>query len=288
MNLPANGAEPVGEATKRHSGRFVLAVTTGHHSGPVKYFAGMLAIVALVAGATVGGYRAWDRATHTREDNGGVLGGGETSSTLPADTAAPAEGQVIVTGTVTAAHLEGVAITSLATPITVTTATRGQGGATLTPVLVNGKPTSIEWTAGQPLPLSGDGGSLTLSPVTVEVTDGIALVLDGVQVVAPGSYQIATPVAVGSQPKDSVFFTATDKTTIQFRGTATTPLPTPDLTADGSGPLSLQGTLTIAHPNRTTSQASAITLDSGTYTIKLTPADGGGFNVEATLQGPTH
>ena len=59
-------------------------------------------------------------------------------------------------------------------------------------------------------------------------------------------------------------------------------------TAAARAMLSLQGTLTIAHPNRTTSQASAITLDSGTYTIKLTPADGGGFNVEATLQGPTH
>jgi hypothetical protein len=254
----------------------------------VKYFAGMLALVALVAGATVGAYRAWDRATHTREDNGGVLAGGATSATLPADIPAPAEGQVAVTGTITAAHLDGATIASLATPITVTTATRGQGGATITPVLVNGKSTSIEWTAGQPLPLTGDGGSLALGPVAVDVTDGIALVLDGVHGVVPGTYKIATSVAVGSQPKDSVTFLATNKTTIQFRGNASTPLPTPDLTTDGSGGLSLEGTLTIAHADRTTSQVSAITLDSGTYSITITPAAGGGFNVKATLQGPTH
>jgi hypothetical protein len=254
----------------------------------VKYFAGMLAIVALVAGATVGAYRAWDRATHTREDNGGVLAGGESSATLPADLPTPAEGQVIVTGTVTAAHLDGALIPTLATPITVTTATRGQGGATITPAVVNGKSTSIEWNAGQPLPLSGDGGSLALGPVAVDVADGIALVLDGVHGVAPGAYTIGTSVAVGSQPKDSVTFTATDTTTIQFRGGATTPLAAPDLTTNGSGSLSLQGTLTIVHPNRSTSEASSITLDGGTYTIKLTPASGGGFTVLATLQGPVH
>ncbi|MEY2424413.1 MAG: hypothetical protein QOI95_4480 [Acidimicrobiaceae bacterium] len=255
----------------------------------MKYFAGLLAIVALVAGATVGAYRAWDRATHTRDDNGGVLAGGvPSSSTLPAGTPAPADGQVIVTGTVTAAHLEGATIAQLATPITVTPATRGQGGATITPVLVNGKPTSIEWTAGQPLPLKGDGGGLALGPITVEVTDGVALVLDGVHGVLPGTYTIATSVAVGSQPKDSVTFTATDKTTIEFRGGTTTPLATPDLTVEGSGAASLEGSLIVAHPNRTITPASAIALDGGTYSIKLTPAEGGGFTVQATLQGPVH
>jgi hypothetical protein len=124
--------------------------------------------------------------------------------------------------------------------------------------------------------------------VTIDVADGITLVLDGVHGVAPGTYKIATSVAVGSQPKDSVTFTATDKTTIEFRGTATTPFETPNLTANGSGTLSLQGALTIAHPDRSTTEVSGITLDSGVYTIILTPAVGGGFNVQATLQGPTH
>ena len=251
----------------------------------MKYFAGMLAIVALVAGATVGAYRAWDRATHTREDNGGVLAGGDaSSSTLPADAPAPAEGQLIVKGTVTSAHLEGVALTELPTPITVTTAERGRGGATITPVVVNGDSTSIEWNAGQPLPLSG--GSLLLGPVAIDVGEGITCVLDGVHGMTPGTYKVATPVAVGSQPKDSVTFTATETTTIAFRGGANTPLS--DLTADGSGTVSLEGTLTLANPDRTTTTTSSITLDSGTYKITLAPAEGGGFTVDAILQGRTH
>jgi hypothetical protein len=258
----------------------------------MKYFVGMLAIVGLVAGATVGGYRAWDKATHTRDDNGGVLAGAPSPATLAPEVPTPAEGQVIVTGTISAAHVEGLDLGTLPTPFTVSTATRGEGGATITPVLVNGKSTSIEWTAGQPLPFSGDGGGLNLGPVALDVTpDGVALLLDGLHGVVPGTYTIATSVAVGSQPKDSVTFEATDKTTIEFRGTTSTPLAAPAVAsgaATGSGMVTLQGTLTVVKPDRSTSPASIITLDSGTYTITLTPVAGGGFTVQATLQGPTH
>ncbi|MEY2453607.1 MAG: hypothetical protein QOD92_3181 [Acidimicrobiaceae bacterium] len=261
----------------------------------MKYFVGMLAIVGLVAGATVGAYRAWDKATHTREDNGGVLAGAPSPATLPPEAPTPAEGQVIVSGTLSTAHVEGLDLGTLPTPFTVSTATRGEGGATITPVLVNGKSTSIEWTAGQPLPLSGDGGGLTLGPVALDVADGVTLLLDGVHGVVPGTYTIATSVAVGSQPKDSVTFEATDTTTIEFRGTATTPVSAiplsavdPTTGASGTGTVTLEGALTVAHPDRSTTTAAAITLDSGTYTIALTPAPGGGFNVQATLQGPTH
>ncbi len=84
-------------------------------------------------------------------------------------------------------HAEGAMLPALATPLTVTTATRGEGGATITPVTVNGKTTSIEWNAGQPLPLEGDGGSLVLGPIAVDVGTDIVLVLDGVHSLAPGS-----------------------------------------------------------------------------------------------------
>ena len=118
------------------------------------------------------------------------------------------------------------------------------------------------------------------------VGDGITCVLDGAHGVTAGTYNIATPVAVGSQAKNSVTFTANGDTTIQFRGTATTPLvPSPDLTTDGSGTVSLEGTLTMARPDRSTTAASSITLDSGTYRITLTPAASGGFTVLAILQG---
>jgi len=254
----------------------------------VKYFVGLLAIVALVAGATIGGYQAWDRATHTKDDNGGVLAGGPTTTSTQAPP--PAEGQVIVTGKIDTAHLDGAGVHPLPMPLTVTTATRGEGGATITPVTVNGKTTSIEWNAGQPLPLEGDGGSLVLGPISVQVGNDILLVLDGVHSLAPGTYTINTSVAVGSTPKDSVTFTATDKTTIEFRGTATTPPPTPGVGVGigGSGAATISGNLTIEHPDGSTTTASGITLDSGSYFLNLTPDPAGGFTVQATLQGPVH
>lgn len=250
----------------------------------MKYFAGLLAIVALVAGATVGGYRMWDRATHTKDDNGGVLAGAP-SSTLASDAPAPADGQVFVTGKISAAHFDGVALNPLPTPLTVNTAVRGQGGATITPVTVNGKSTSIEWNAGQPLPLEGDGGSLILGPIAIDVSDSAALLLDGTHSFTPGTYTIKTSVAVGSTPKDSVTFTATDKTTIQFRGNATIPAPA-NLTAGGTGGATITGTLTVVHPDRSTAPATSVTLDKGTFSVVLQPDPAGGFTVQATLQGP--
>jgi hypothetical protein len=251
----------------------------------VKYFAGMLAIVALVAGATIGVYRFWDDATHTREDNGGVLADGGSVSTVPA----AGQGQVIVTGTVTAAHIEGGTFGQLPMPITVATAERGQGGATITPVDVQGKSTSIEWTAGQPLPMSGNGGSLVLGPVAFDVAaDAISLVLDGVHTVTPGDYKLTAPVAVGPTPKDSVTFTASAKTTVKFRGSASTPLPRPDLATGGTGKVTLEGALTVTRPDGSKTSATSLTLDNGPYTITLNPAPGGGYTLQATLQGPTH
>jgi hypothetical protein len=194
-----------------------------------------------------------------------------------------------VSGTVTGADIEGATFGQLPMPITVTTAERGQGGATITPVDVQGKSTSIDWQAGQPLPMSGDGGSLTLGPVAFVVTaDGISLVLDGVHGVTPGTYKIATSVAVGPTPKDSVTFTATAKTTVKFRGRASTPLPRPDLATGGTGKVTLEGTLAVTHPDGTKTSATSLTLDNGAYTITLTPAPGGGYTLQANLQGNVH
>jgi hypothetical protein len=244
----------------------------------------MLTIVALVAGATIGLYRFWDNATHTRDDNGGVLADGGSVSTAPAP-----QGQVVVTGTVTAAHIEGGTFGQLPMPVTVATAERGQGGMTITPVDVQGTSTSIEWTAGQPLPMSGTGGALVLGPVAFEVTaDGIALVLDGVHALTPGDYKLSAPVAVGPTPKDSVTFTATAKTTAKFRGRASTPLPRPDLATGGTGKVTLEGALTIARPDGSKSSAASLTLDNGQYSITLTPVPSGGYTLQATLQGSTH
>lgn len=246
----------------------------------------MMATVLLVAVATFGAYQAWDKATRTREDAPGLIGGDASSDTVPEGSVRPAEGQVLVTGLVSAAHFEGLSLGALPTPFTVNTSSRGVGGATFTPVVVAGNTTSIDWQAGQPLPLTGDGGSIQLSGITCDVTaDGIVLGLDGVRTVTPGEYRIATSVAVGSQPRDAVTFTASEETTVEFRGGATTPLPSPPLIGDGTGAVTLEGTLSITHPDGQVTAATTVGLDGGNYRIELTPAVDGGFNITATLQG---
>ena len=263
---------------------FLLGSGSGHHRGPVKYFLGLLAIVGVVAGGTVAAYHAWDRATHTRDDNGGVLTAGPTTTT-PGIPTLPAKDQVVLVGGVTSMHIDGATIDNLPMPITVSTAERGVGGATFTPVQVDGKTTSIDWQAGQPLPISGVGGNLLVKGVTVEATpDGISVVLDGVQAFTPGTYRLSSSVAVGSTPKDAVEFTTTDKTTAKFRGTASTPFNGPLMT-QGAGSISLDGNVTVTHPDGTKTPATHLELDTGLYKLTLTPTPRGDFILQAILQG---
>jgi hypothetical protein len=264
--------------------RFLLGSGSGHHRGSVKYFFGLLAIVGVVAGGTVLGYRAWDKATHTREDNGGVLTAGPTTTTPGAPTL-PAKDQVILVGGVTTMHIDGATIYNVPMPVTVTTAERGVGGVTITQVQVAGKTTSIDWQAGQPLPISGEGGNLYVKGVTIEATaDGISVVLDGVQTFTPGTYRLSSSVAVGSTPKDAVEFSTTDKTSAKFRGTASTPFNGPLMTV-GAGSISLDGNVTITHPDGSKTSATHLELDKGLYKVTLTPTPRGDFILEALLQG---
>ena len=251
----------------------------------MKYFFGLLAIVGVVAGATVVGYRAWDKATHTRDDNGGVLTG-PTGTAAPSNPLLPAQNQVAVVGGVTSIHIDGASIDNLPMPITVTTADRGVGGATITPVLVDGASTSIDWQAGQPLPISGDGGNLLLKAITIDASGGqVSLVLDGVQTFTPGTYKISTSVAVGSSPKDSVTFTATDKTTVKFRGTASTPYQGGPLMVQGAGSITLDGDVKVTDHDGNTHQAPHLELNQGLYRLTLTPTPRGDYIVQGLLQG---
>jgi hypothetical protein len=255
----------------------------------MKYFAGLLAIVALVAGATVGAYHLWDavRGAGSPDDNGGVLGAAGPS-TLPPNAKAPRQGVVVVKGTITSAHAEGATLTPLPTPFTVDVATRGEGGATITGVEVKNKSTSIAWDGGQPLPFTGDGGSLVLDAVTVDATpDGISIGLDGgVHGFAPGTYTLGSSVAVGDRPQDSVTFTATDKSTVTFQGGASTPF-AGMLIAKGTGKVTLEGNFSVVRHDRSVTMMSSITFDNGAYLLGLTPgADG--IAVDATLQGTIH
>lgn len=249
----------------------------------MKYYVAMFATLLLVVAATVGAYQAWDKATHTRDDSPGLEGGGAGSS---ASGQKPAQGQVTVAGHITAAHFEGCALPSLAMPVTVNTSSRGVGGATITPVVVAGASTSIDWNAGQPLPITGDGGSLKLSAVVCDVAaDAISIGLDGVHALTPGDYTINTDVAVGATPKSKVSFTASDKTTVEFRGGASAPFPDPNLTVDGTGNATIEGTLTRTDPSGSSAPVGSVTLQAGNYHVVITTSAAGGFDIQATLQG---
>ncbi len=259
----------------------------------MKYFAGLLAVVALVAAATVGAYRLWDNTTRTSSsDNGGVLS--TPSSTIPPGQPTPADNQVFVFGSVTAGHLENAVLDPLPMPVTVTTPQRGEGaGATIKGVTVGGKNSQIEWDAGRPFQLSGDGGALLVPTTVVDIADGAATVsLDGRSAgLQPGTYTLDTPVAVSTgglaRPTDSVTFDAAGGTALEFRSGSATGLPqTAHIT--GQGTVTFEGVLSVAHADRTIRAAKSITLDSGQYDLTIVSTPNGGFTLYATLTGTTH
>jgi hypothetical protein len=259
----------------------------------VKYFVGLLALLGLAAGLTFGGYQLWDHAVSTRtgaDDNGGVIAGGST--TVPgAPTTALAAKQVTVTGTVTAVHVEGAVIAPLGLPLTITTPERGEGsGATVKGITVDGKPSGIEWDAGTPLELGGDG-TLQLAPLEVDA-DADHLYINfstGAHGFSPGEYHIDTPVAVGTgglaTPVRSVTFEATTSSTITFRGNASTTLDPRELSIQGPGRVVLAGDLTVVQPDGSSLKAAMVTLASGPFTLAIAPAPGGYTLQQATLQG---
>ena len=259
----------------------------------MKYFVGLLALLGLAAGLTFGGYQLWDHAVSTRtgaDDNGGVIAGGAT--TVPgATTTALAAKQVTVTGTVSALHVEGAVIEPLGLPLTITTPERGEGsGATVKGITVDGKASGIEWDAGTPLELGGDG-TLQLAPLGLDADADHLYVsfATGAHGFSPGEYHIDTPVAVGTgglaTPMKSVTFEATTSSTITFRGNASTTLDPRQLSIRGPGKVVLAGDLTVTQPDGSTLKAAMVTLESGPFQLAITPVEGGYTLRQATLQG---
>jgi hypothetical protein len=259
----------------------------------VKYFVGLLALLGLTAGLTVGGYQLWEHAVSTRtgaEDNGGVIAGGSTTAPGPTTTA-PAPTQVTVTGTLSALHVEGAVLEPLELPLTITTPERGEGsGATVKGITVDGRQSGIEWDAGTPLELQGDG-KLQLAPLEVDAdADHVYLnFATGAHGFSPGEYHIDTPVAVGTAglatPEQSVTFEATVTSTITFRGNASTTLDPRELSIRGPGKVVLAGDLTIVQADGTSAKAAMVTLAAGPFQLLIKPVDGGYDLAQCTLQG---
>ncbi|MGK2949176.1 MAG: hypothetical protein ACSLFP_11420 [Acidimicrobiales bacterium] len=219
--------------------------------------------------------------------------GDTTTTTVTAPTEVPAPGQTRVTGTVTAVHLEDAVLDprDVPTPLTIVS-DRGFGnGAELSGVLVDGAAASVVWDGGRPFVLTS-GGSLVLDPVTVDlVAEGVQLTLGGaVHQLAPGTYQLDTPVAVGAagfgSARDAVVFTADDGSLLDANGDAAIVLD-PESGARrflGPGSVRLEGTLEVTDADGSR-PARTIDAAAGAFELTLTPAPGGGWTVEAVLEG---
>lgn len=212
-----------------------------------------------------------------------------TTSTSGGDALADA---VEVTGAISRMHLE-LAIPeprTLAAPFTIT-AERGFGnGGTITAVRVEGTPATIEWDAGRPFVISS-GRALLLDPVSMDLTPiGIRLNLaDGVHGFAAGTYHLDTPVAVGSSgvasPRESVVFDADDDSRFELRGNAALFLQGSSVRRlRGPGTVHLEGTFELRDQTGTRS-VTKVDVEDAPFELTLTPADGGGWRLEARLGG---
>lgn len=247
----------------------------------------MVAILAVAAGLTV---LISDRLDDGSTGGGDQVVGGDTDSSDT--TAVPPEGQVRVTGTLTALHVEGAVVDprEIPTPFTIVSERGFGNGGELTGVQVDGMEASVVWDGGRPFVLSS-GGAMVLDPVTVDLApEGVRLALGGaVHDLTPGLYQLDTPVAVGTSgvasSRDSVAFTAGEGAVFAANGDAALFL---DQSSPrhllGPGLVHFEGTLEVADADGTRPVA---TLDAaiGAFDITLTPDPGGGWTVTAVLEG---
>ena len=250
---------------------------------------GLLAILALIVGATVVGYNAFQDAVDTRAGGGSTDDAGviEAGTTVP--TSVPNANQVIVLGTITSIHLDGARLDALPMPLTVT-APQGEGAASFQNVLVGGATTDIEWNAGTPLNLSSDGGYIVTGPLTLDA-DPSSMVIHFGQLphgFAAGTYQITSSVAVGTgslaQAVDQVAFSVDGSSSLSFRGDTSATFGPLSLSTRGTGNVVITGDLTIVRPDRSQTKIASITLESGPFDAALTPI-AGTVSVHATLQG---
>ena len=253
-----------------------------------------LLVVAAVAGATFGVVKALGLDEDDVDAGGPDVtvgdGGGGTPESPEIELL---EDQVEVTGTAVGITVEGAAFDRIDTPFVVTTPARGQGGATLTDVEVDGQLTDVVWDAGQPFDLRGDGGiipqAMNLFAAPAAITIGFPD--ERVNEIVPGSYGLETPVAIGrgglARPQNAVAFEATAESTLVFRGGASTSIPPRELSLEAGGRVVVEGTLRVRRPDGTTADVAGVELVEGAYRVNATPRpDGTGYDVRVLLQGP--
>lgn len=257
----------------------------------LRFFLGMWIALALVVGTTV-------LASEQLDQGGGggdqvIDGPGGTTGADQADgegRLALGSGQVRVSGTVTAVHLEGAVLDprQVPTPLTVVSERGFGNGAELSGVTVGDAPASIVWDGGRPFVLSS-GAGLELGPVAVDLDSeagGLRLALAGAHTVLPGTYRLDTPVAVGSSgmatPRDSATFEAGDRSLLEAHGDAALVLqPGAAHRFTGPGLVRLEGLLELTDAAGT---APAPLFEMGDAAYELTfVAEGAGWTVQGLV-----
>jgi hypothetical protein len=254
----------------------------------LRLFLTLMAALALVVASTVIIFNQF-----SDDGSGGPTRAAATSTTLvdtdgDGATLVPAAGQVRLSGTVTAIHLEGALLQPRTVPAPLTISSdRGFGnGGEITGLSVEGKPASIVWDGGRPFVLSS-GKGLVLDPVTVDlVPDGLRLLLGGAShALVPGSYQLDTPVAVGTTgiatPRDSVTFNAPQGARFEAHGDASMLLgkDSPEHRFAGPGKVHLEGDLAVVDENGRATSATDFDLAEGRFDLTFSPDDDGRWTI---------
>lgn len=201
--------------------------------------------------------------------------------------------QAEITGTVTQVLADNAVADPLPAPFTVEATERGVTRAEVINAVVNKRKTTVHWDGGRPLPLGGTG-RIDLGQTNVKVQrDGIVWVLEGApRQLAPGSYRVGTTVAVGASgiatPRDGVVFDGAENTALVVSKGGAFIRQAPrvlQLKAGEPGSVTFAGELAVRTPSGT-AKASTVRFGPGLFDINLTPQPGGGYRIQALLQGP--
>lgn len=176
------------------------------------------------------------------------------------------EGQAEVRGTIDGFVAEDAVGSPLAMPIDIES-----GGATIEGAIVDGVRSTIVWDGGRPFHLEGSG-AVDLGPAHVEMGVGAVFWhVDGLRILTPGDYRVATPVAVGSgglaSPRDAVAFSAGEDTTIDTTGDAVVGRGLP-VHLEGPGTFRAEGRFTIRTRDGTV-DATSIEFGPGSFVVDV-------------------
>jgi hypothetical protein len=258
----------------------------------VRRFLGFLIVVELLAAGVYLGGPSVDDWLQDRVSPTVQAGPPERTPPSTRDVNVLRPGQVEVTGTVTSLVAKDAATDPVPAPFTIEASERGVTRVAIENVLVGGKPSTISWDGGRPLPITGTGGlDLGSANLTVDPSGYRWDLAGSPRGLTPATYKCNFTVAVGSagvaSSRDNVAFTATADTVLDVtKGGAFVKLPAAalQLQATRSTTAVIEGKLSV-RTNAETRKTTAVQFGPGLYDITLTPTPGG-LAIMAILQGP--